>query len=430
MILSDWEFDRHHIWHPYTSMLNPLPCYQVISAQGVALKLQNGSTLVDGMSSWWAAIHGYNHPTLNQALTRQIDQMAHVMFGGITHPPAITLSRQLINLLPSSLGCLFFADSGSVAVEVALKMAFQYWQAKGEYRPYILSFRQGYHGDTLGAMSVCDPDNTMHHIYQDYIRKHCFAPAPHCRFHDEWQEEEMQALTQLFAQNAHQIGAVIIEPIVQGAGGMHIYHPNFLKHLRQLCDQYQILLIADEIATGFGRTGKYFAIEWANIQPDIMCLGKALTGGYMTFAVTCCTRPIADTISQSRAGCLMHGPTFMANPLACAVASASLELLSNQRWQTQVKTIEIQLWQGLMPLKDHAKVRDVRVLGAIGIVELIRPVDVAKVQKFFVSQGVWIRPFGRLIYLMPPFIIRNDELEQLINAIHHLLLCDDDTIFK
>ncbi|HHI5048486.1 TPA: adenosylmethionine--8-amino-7-oxononanoate transaminase [Vibrio parahaemolyticus] len=413
----DLAFDRHHIWHPYTSTLTPLTCYPVASANGVHIKLEDGTELVDGMSSWWSTIHGYNHPHLNQAAHQQIDQVSHVMFGGITHQPAISLCKKLLSLAPNNLEHVFLADSGSVAVEVSLKMALQYWHAKGERRPKFLTLRHGYHGDTFAAMSVTDPDNSMHSLYKGFLPEHIFAESPTCGYWDEWKPEDLADFEDKIDSHYQELAAVILEPIVQGAGGMRIYHPEFLKGVRRLCDKYDLLLIADEIATGFGRTGKLFACEHADVQPDILCVGKALTGGYMTLSATLASKHVADTVCGGDAGCFMHGPTFMGNPLACAVATASLELIEQGNWQQQTQQIEMLFSELLPKLEEYDLVKNTRWLGAIGVVEAHRPVNMETIQALFVEHGVWIRPFGKLIYMMPPFISKPEDIEKLINAI-------------
>ena len=407
------QFDRDHIWHPYTSAVSPLPTYLVESAKGCELTLSDGTKLIDGMASWWCAIHGYNHERLNNAAKSQLANMSHVMFGGITHRPAIELCHKLIEITPSTLEHVFLADSGSISVEVAMKMAVQYWQANSKpNKCKMLSLKGGYHGDTFAAMSVCDPDTGMHHLFNEAVTKQFFCEKPSARFEQDFDPNSTTAFETVISQNHESIAAVILEPIVQGAGGMWFYHPSYLKKVRALCDEYSVLLIADEIATGFGRTGKLFACEWANIVPDILCLGKALTGGYMTLAATLTSAEIARGIS-AQDGVFMHGPTFMGNPLACAVAKASLDLLFEQDWKKTVKTIESQLNQELLPGMDLRSVKDVRVLGAIGVIELHEKVDVAKAQRFFVERGAWIRPFGNLLYVMPPYVIKDKQLTQL-----------------
>ncbi|MBA6364485.1 adenosylmethionine--8-amino-7-oxononanoate transaminase [Colwellia sp. BRX8-4] len=423
------DFDKKHVWHPYTSMSNPLPSYLVESAKGVYIKLATGEELVDGMSSWWSVLHGYNHPKLNQALVDQTQKMAHVMFGGLTHEPAINLCKKLIEITPEPLQKVFLSDSGSVSVEVAIKMSLQYWHSQGKSEKHkLLTVKNGYHGDTFAAMSVCDPVNGMHQIFESVLMKNIFAPAPQCDFYQPWDNSELAPLKALFAQHHNDIAAFIIEPIVQGAGGMRFYHPEYLKACRALCTQYQVLFIVDEIATGLGRTGKLFACHWADISPDIMCLGKTLTGGYMTLAATLCTQEIAKTISDGEAGCFMHGPTFMANPLACAVANASLELLATGEWQQQVSFIEDYLTRHLLVLNQHSRVKNARVLGGIGVVETRVAVNMAKIQKRFVELGVWIRPFGKLIYIMPPFISDERALAKLVKAISTVL--DEQQCFE
>lgn len=417
----DLTFDQKHLWHPYTSMQNPLPCYGVVSADKCTLTLDDGRQLIDGMSSWWACLFGYNVPELTLAAKNQLDKMSHVMFGGLTHQPAIDLAKKLVDITPVGLDKVFLSDSGSVAVEVALKMALQYWHALGTPKSQFLTIRNGYHGDTFGAMSVTDPEGSMHELYHQFVAEQLFVSQPKTRFDETWNESELAEITLQVERHKENIAGIILEPIVQGAGGMHFYHPLYLKGVRALCDKHDLLLIADEIATGFGRTGKMFACEHAQIIPDIICVGKAITGGYMSLAATLTSEHVATTISKGKAGVFMHGPTFMGNPLACAVASANLDKLTNCNWKSLVYNIEQQLMQNLAPCSQLASVKDVRVLGAIGVVETHEIQDVAIIQAKFVELGVWIRPFGKLIYIMPPYIITEAELKKLCSAIFSVL---------
>ena len=412
------DFDKKHLWHPYTSLSHPSPVFPVKSASGVRITLGDGRELIDGMSSWWAAIHGYNHPALNAAIENQLKSMSHIMFGGLTHQPAVELAQRLIQMTPNDLQHVFFADSGSVSVEVAIKMALQYWFSIGnQNKTRLIALRNGYHGDTFGAMATCDPVTGMHHLFTKVLPTHLFADAPRTAFGESASDDDMAQITELLEQHHGELAAVIVEPIVQGAGGMRFYSGDYLRKLRALCDKFDVLLIHDEIATGFGRTGKLFACEHANISPDIMCVGKALTGGYLSLAATLCSDRIADGICNGEAGVFMHGPTFMGNPLACSIANASIDLLLADDWQSNIKRIERILKKELAAASPLKSVAEVRCLGAIGVIELKENVDMASIQARFIAKGIWMRPFGKLVYTMPPYIISDDDLAYLCQQI-------------
>ena len=408
--------DRAHVWHPYASATSPLPVLPVVSASGVRLTLADGRELIDGMASWWSAIHGYRNPVLDAAVTEQVGAMSHVMFGGLTHEPAVRLAERLVSITPAPLTRVFFTDSGSVAVEVALKMAVQYWSSRGEpARTRMLTVRGGYHGDTLGAMSVCDPQTGMHRLFPG-LPQQLFAERPGCQFDEPLADRHTAELEGLLVTHKGELAAVILEPVVQGAGGMYFYSPAYLARVRALCDEHDVLLILDEIATGFGRTGELFGCEHAGVAPDIMCVGKAMTGGYVSMGATLCTEEIAQVISEGPAGAFMHGPTFMGNPLAAAVSLASIDLLLSHPWQDTVRRISAGLAGGLAAARGLPGVADVRVLGAIGVIELTDPVDLREITPLLVESGVWVRPFGRLVYAMPPYVIDDADLAQLTSS--------------
>jgi adenosylmethionine---8-amino-7-oxononanoate aminotransferase len=406
------------VWHPYSPMPPASPPLPVASAAGVRIRLEDGRELIDGMASWWCAVHGYRHPALDAAIHGQLERMAHVMFGGLTHEPGVELATRLVEFGPDGLEHVFFADSGSVAVEVAIKMCLQYWVAMGRPdRRRLLTVRGGYHGDTFGAMAVCDPIGGMHTLFRGTLAEHVFVDRPPAGFESPLDETYSRPLREAVERHADEVAAVIVEPVVQGAGGMHFYSPAVVRLLRELCDEHGLLLVLDEIATGFGRTGAWFACHHADVAPDVMCVGKALTGGYLSLSATLCSSRVAQTISMGEGGALMHGPTYMANPLACAVALASLDLFEARGWEADVRRIERALREGLAPARPLRGVRDVRVLGAIGVVELEHSVDVAAATRAAVDMGVWLRPFRNLVYTMPPYVTDDEDVARICAAV-------------